>query len=615
MELERSQAHSLEVEGDLVGARVFYESIAATVRESLILLDRDMKVVWASRSFYGTFKVAPEATVGYSLFELGNRQWDIPTLKRLLEEILPKENTVEAYKVSHDFPDIGPRTMLLNARMLYRPGVGPKSIFLAIEDVTERTRLEQWRRLLEEAGQALGAEPFDFETRIQKILEIAVEHLAEWCVFDIAQKGALRRCVIRHADQEISRQAAEAVSLRVSLPEGTAAADVLRTGQARHYPVLDAESLAFVGGDESHIRFLREIGAKTALLLPMRTRGKTLGVLTLVSGCGRQPLMVAELRVAQDLADRAALSLDNAELVGDLMTLNDSLEIRVRHRTEELEEAIKELENFTYSIAHDLRAPLRGMAGFADLLIAEQAPKLDPEGQEFLGRIKESASRMDRLICDLLTYSRLARSDIDLDTVDLEALLDGILEEMAQELRARKADVDVRRPLPAVRGNRVTLSQALTNLVSNAVKFVAPGVEPRVTVRAEPKEKSVRLWVEDNGIGIPCEHHDRIFGVFQRLQQEESFPGTGIGLAIVKRATERMGGAVGVESEPGKGSRFWIELPAAGGGGAGTMSRERKFVLLVGDDPNDLLFAERALKNLGVGVALRVVNDGQEAMD
>jgi signal transduction histidine kinase len=576
MELERSQAHALEVEEELSGARGFYESIAATVREPLVLLDRDIMVIWASRSFYGTFKVAPEATVGRSLFELGNHQWDIPALRRLLEEILPREITVEAYEVRHDFPDLGPRTMLLNARKLHRPGDGPLSILLAIEDVTERMRVEQWRRLLEEAGKAIGAEPFDLETRIHKVLEIAAQYLADWCVFDIVKDGVLRRHAMRHADPEVSRRAAEDFSLGVPLAESSAPADVLRTGQARHYPALDAETLASVGGYETHARFLREIGAKTALLLPMRTRGKTIGVLTLVSGGGRPALTPAELPIAQDLADRAALSLDNAELVGDLRTLNDSLEIRVRHRTEDLEEAVKELESFAYSIAHDLRAPLRGMAGLADLLLAEQAPRLDPEGREFLGRIKASASRMDRLIHDLLTYSRITRSEIDLETVDLEALLEEILKEMAEELRARKADVIVRRPLPIVRGHRVTLSQAITNLVANAVKFVAPGVEPRVTVRAEPKEKSVRLWVEDNGIGIPGEHHDRIFGIFQRLQEDASIPGTGIGLAIVKRAAERMGGAVGVESEPGKGSRFWIELPSAGGGGGVRDDEPRK---------------------------------------
>jgi signal transduction histidine kinase len=168
---------------------------------------------------------------------------------------------------------------------------------------------------------------------------------------------------------------------------------------------------------------------------------------------------------------------------------------------------------------------------------------------------------MDKLVEDLLDYSRLTRTELPIERVDLDALLSQVLKGMEGEVRERKAEVRVDPSLPTVLGHRSTLDQVLTNLLSNATKFVAPGVLPRVRVRGEIRDDWVRLWVEDNGIGIPPEQDHRIFGVFEHLHRQEEYPGTGIGLAIVKKAMERMGGRVGVESQVGEGSRFWIELP------------------------------------------------------
>ena len=163
-----------------------------------------------------------------------------------------------------------------------------------------------------------------------------------------------------------------------------------------------------------------------------------------------------------------------------------------------------------------------------------------------------------------LTYSRLTHIDVRMEKVPLEEVVNQVLRDMAPEIRERKAQVRMAERLPPVRARRVMLTQVLVNLVSNAIKFVARGVEPRVEIRAEPRDGRVRLWVEDNGIGIAAEYHERIFRMFERLNRQEDYPGTGIGLAIVRKATERMGGTAGVESEPGRGSRFWIELEAAG---------------------------------------------------
>jgi signal transduction histidine kinase len=246
-----------------------------------------------------------------------------------------------------------------------------------------------------------------------------------------------------------------------------------------------------------------------------------------------------------------------------LQQARDELERRVRARTAELEEAMREMESFAYSMSHDLRAPLRAMHGFSQALIEEYSTALDAKGRDYAGRIGAAAARMDSLIQDLLAYGRLSHEQIAPEPILLPEVVSDVLKQLAMEIRERRAEVRVEEPLPRVRAHRVTLGQVLTNLVTNALKFVAPGTEPRVRLRAERRDGRVRLWVEDNGIGVDPRHHERIFRVFERLHRVEDYPGTGIGLAIVRKGMERMEGAAGVESEPGRGSRFWIELPEA----------------------------------------------------
>jgi PAS domain S-box-containing protein len=237
------------------------------------------------------------------------------------------------------------------------------------------------------------------------------------------------------------------------------------------------------------------------------------------------------------------------------------LERTVAERTAQLRDTVQQLETFSYSIVHDMRAPLRSMRSFASFLQSDYGEKLDETGQGYLARIISSASRLDALITDVLSYSRVSMNEADLQRVDLGSLLKDLLEQYPQFQEAA-AHIHVQPPLPVVLGNHALLTQVFSNLLGNALKFVRPGHEPSVTVRAESLNGSprVRVWVEDKGIGIPAEYRQKLFGLFQRLHKPEEYAGTGVGLAIVKKAIERMGGAVGVESEPNQGSRFWIEL-------------------------------------------------------
>jgi PAS domain S-box-containing protein len=253
----------------------------------------------------------------------------------------------------------------------------------------------------------------------------------------------------------------------------------------------------------------------------------------------------------------------------EIRQLNLELEERVHERTRSLKESVSELESFAYTVAHDLRAPLRAIHTLGEMLLEESASKLGPAEREYLNQMIDAGARMDSLITGLLAYSRIGRQDSPLEPLDLEGLTKLVLADLEAELKSRGAEIQVQRPLPRVLGHSLLLSQALANLVSNAAKFVAPGVAPKVRIRAERVEGDrVRLWVDDNGIGIAPEHVGKLFRVFERLHGRDAYPGTGIGLAIVRRALERMNGSSGVESVPGQGSRFWIELPAAGLAGA-----------------------------------------------
>ena len=247
-----------------------------------------------------------------------------------------------------------------------------------------------------------------------------------------------------------------------------------------------------------------------------------------------------------------------------LVAMNATLEAEVSDRTVSLAESNAQLDAFAYTVSHDLRAPLRAMEGFARILLDDHGSGLGPEGARYATRIVGAAKRMEVLIDDLLAFSRVQRADVALQAVDpARAVKRAVAELQTSGLDEPVATVEVDGPLPWVRADRTILRQVLGNLIANAAKFRAKEAEARIIVRAETRAERVRIWVEDNGIGIAPEHQNRIFNVFERLHGQETYPGTGVGLAIVKAGIERMGGTFGVESVLGEGSRFWIELGAA----------------------------------------------------
>lgn len=263
--------------------------------------------------------------------------------------------------------------------------------------------------------------------------------------------------------------------------------------------------------------------------------------------------IVGASKIGRDVTDLKNAERKLAEHAADL-------EKKVRERTARLEDTVAELESFSYSLSHDMRAPVRAIQSLTEIVLADHGERV-PEAVPLLQRVVKAAARLDRLIRDVLNFARLSRSEIHLTKIDTDEMVREIVRERT-EFQSPNAEVVIDSPLQPVIAHDASLAQCLSNLLDNAVKFVAPGVTPRIRVFTEKIGDRVRIAVRDNGIGIEGEAKRRLFAAFQRLKTAHDYPGTGIGLAIVRRAAERMEGSVGVESAPSLGSTFWLELAA-----------------------------------------------------
>ena len=267
-------------------------------------------------------------------------------------------------------------------------------------------------------------------------------------------------------------------------------------------------------------------------------------------------------KILRDITEkkRAEEALRRAQ--DELKQHADRLEEQVAERTKRLRETIHEMESFSYSVSHDMRSPLRAMQGYADALLEDYQGKLDKTGEDYLSRIRRAASRMDLLIQDVLAYSRVAQGDIPLREVNVDTVLSDVVQNYAT-LHEGHAAVMVDGSIPLVVGHEAYLTQIISNFLGNAVKFVEPGIAPKVKIHATMEGDLVRINFTDNGIGIAPEHQKQIFQIFGRVYSEKKFEGTGVGLAIAKKAAERMGGSVGLDSQLGRGSTFYVRLKRA----------------------------------------------------
>lgn len=298
--------------------------------------------------------------------------------------------------------------------------------------------------------------------------------------------------------------------------------------------------------------FLWDPGENARLeAVPLWNLAARMGVFALVAGA------IGTLRSSIRRERRAA---------EELKTFNERLDRQVKERTESLRRAVQEMEVFTYTMAHDLRAPLRAIHGFADVLCKDYGANMPPEAQDFCDRITAASRKMDELVLDLLDYGRLIHAPVATAPVELEPLCRAVLADVEARMRDVKAESRVESPLPKASADPVLLQSALREVVDNALDFARPGVPPRLCIRGSSAGGRAVLEIEDNGVGIPSGHLHRIFEPFQQLAPPSDDGGTGMGLALARKAVERMNGTIEARSEPGRGSVFRISLPAANPG-------------------------------------------------
>jgi len=245
-----------------------------------------------------------------------------------------------------------------------------------------------------------------------------------------------------------------------------------------------------------------------------------------------------------------------------LQSINSRIEAEVKDRTAELQTINKQMETFCYSMSHDLKAPLRGIQAFSEILSEDHGKDLSFEARDCVNRIRASATKMNSLVNDLLEYSRVGTAKLMVAPIDLSKVTEEALRLLSAELEEKKAGVEIQPNLGVVLGHEATLIQVMLNLLGNALHYSKLGVAPVLNIRSVRSNSHVWLSVQDNGIGIPAEYQQKIFEIFERVPNASRNSGTGVGLAIVTKSIERLGGTLGVESVPGAGSTFWFELPA-----------------------------------------------------
>ncbi len=502
------------VQQAITEAREHAETIIRTVPDPLVILTADLRIQSANDAFYRNFKLSVAETEGRLILELDHGSWNIPRLRQLLADIIPRNRSFNDFEVAHNFERIGRRSLLLDGRALSESGGKPKEILLGIRDITEVL--------------AYQAELRRSELRYRRLFESTRDGvlLVDAATRKVLDANPFMTELLGYTRDELRGKELVEIGL---LKDRAASEAAFRELQAQGHIRYEDFPLQTKTGERRELEFIGNLYHED----------------------GERIIQYNIRDITRRKQAEATLSLAQAELAGRAAELE--------HVVAERTATNQQLEAFVYSIAHDLRAPLRSMQGFSAMLVEEAGAALSETGRDYASRISTSAQVMDALLTDLLAFSQITQQPIDLASVNLETAVQSVVSRLENEIQEKNARVEISGPWPSVLAHGPTLGQVIFNLVGNALKFVAPDVPPLVRLRAEDQAEFIRLWVEDNGVGIAPDHQAQVFRLFTRLHGGK-YPGTGIGLAIVQKGVERMGGRVGVASTPGQGSRFWVEL-------------------------------------------------------
>ncbi|MCK9195565.1 MAG: PAS domain-containing sensor histidine kinase [Syntrophales bacterium] len=516
-ELKKSTTGSISAELEAEEARRYAESIVETVREPLLVLDADLKIVSANRNFYRTFKVTPGETIGSFIYDLGNKQWNIPKLRKMLEETLPKEEAFNDFEVDHYFQDIGHKIMLLNARRIYRKDIGAEMILLAIEDITERKEIEA------------GLEKTRKELAVIKKSADEVSEFAESII------NTVREPLIS-LDQDlrvvtVSRSFYEFFKVK---PEET-------VGQL----IYD------LGNKQWDIPKLREL---LETILPQETTFDNYEVEHDFTTIGRR-IMLLNARQIQRVLGKERIIL----LAIEDITVRREIEIGLEKAHEELETLADELKHiarvkseFLANMSHELRTPLNSIIGFSEVLYDETFGSLNEKQKKYANNVLTSGKHLLLLINQILDMAKVeaGKMTLSLSSLPMKSLLNEISLLTADMVSKKKLEMvlEIAADLPNIEAGELKVKEIIYNLLSNAVKFTPAG--GKIGMRAKKFDSEIEIVVWDTGVGIAPENMGKIFEGFFRVDTPYSrvTEGTGLGLPLSRKLVELHGGKLSAES-------------------------------------------------------------------
>ncbi len=509
----------------------YAESIINTVREPLIALDQDLRVVSASRSFYEVFKVNPKETVGQLIYDLGNKQWNIPKLRELLETILPQKTTFDNYEVEHDFSTIGKRIMLLNARQIQRVLGKERIILLAIEDITERREIEN------------GLEKARKELEATKISEDEAREYAESII------NTVREPLIT-LDQDL-----RVVTVSRSFYEVFKVNPKETVGQL----IYD------LGNKQWNIPMLREL---LETILPQKTTFDNYEVEHDFSNIGKR-IMLLNARQIQRVFGKERIIL----LAIEDITERREIENGLKKAHDELKELASELKHtarvkseFLANMSHELRTPLNSINGFSEVLYDETFGPLNEKQKKYVNNVLTSGKHLLLLINQILDMAKVeaGKMKLSLSSLPMKSLLNDISMLVADMVSKKKIEMllNIADDLPNIEADELKVKEIIYNLLSNAVKFTPEG--GKIGMQAKKTDTEIEVVVWDTGVGIAPENMEKIFEGFFRVDTPYSrlTEGTGLGLPLSRNLVELHGGKLSVESAGlNKGTLVRFSLP------------------------------------------------------
>jgi two-component system CheB/CheR fusion protein len=519
------------VKKTIASSLVLSESIIDTIREPLIVLDQDLRVVTVSRSFYEVFKVMPEETVGQLIFDLGNKQWDIPKLRELLETILPQKTTFDNYEVEHDFSTIGRRVMLLNARQIQGALGKERIILLAIEDITERRQIE------------IGLEKTRMELEATKLSEDEAREYAESII------NTVREPLIA-LDKDL-----RVVSASLSFYE----VFKVKPKDTVGHLIYD------LGNGQWNIPQLREL---LETILPRQTVFNNFEVKHNFSTIGKR-IMLLNARQIKRASEKERIILVAIEDITERRKIENGLQ----EAHEDLEKLAVEMERvarvkseFLANMSHELRTPLNSIIGFSEVLFDETFGPLNEKQKKYVNNVLTSGKHLLLLINQILDMAKVesGKMKLALSHVSMKNVLNEISMLVSDIAGNKKIEIDIAiaGDLPDIEADELKVKEIIYNILSNAVKFTPEGGQ--VGIRARKAEHEIEVVIWDTGIGIADENKDKIFEGFFRVDTPYSrlTEGTGLGLPLARKLVELHGGRLYVDSEGlNKGTLVRFNLP------------------------------------------------------